>query len=159
MVITPSQYLGRPVAEVAAELGALGFRVETRQEPSADVAEGLVTAVEPVGSLSPGETITVTSSSGPEQVTVPAGLQGQDAAEVERILVELGLRPLNVGTEESDQPRGTVLRVDPGPGAVVASGTQVNYVVSSGPPATEAPTSPAATTPAPAPTATATSGS
>ena len=121
VVITPSQYRGRPEAEVAAELGALGFRVEIQRQFSADVAAGLVTDVAPVGSLSPGETITVTSSRGPEpveQVTVPANLQGRTAAEVEQILVDLGLRPLNVGSEPSQQPEGTVIRVDPGAGPV-----------------------------------------
>ena len=99
-------------------------------------------------------------SDGPEpveEVTVPGGLQGQDFATVEQILVELGLRPVNVGSEESQQPQGTVLRVSPGPGAVLSPGTEVDYVVSSGPPPTQAPTTPpptAAATPAPSPTAT-----
>ena len=162
VVITPSQYLGRPEAEVAAELGALGFRVETRREPSADIAAGYVIGVDPVGSLSPGETITVTSSSGPEQVTVPAGLQGRDAAEVEGILVDLGLVPVNTGTQESQQPPGTVLLVNPGAGTVLPTGSNVGYVVSTGPPAPPAPasTSPAApTAPAsPTPSSTATTG-
>ncbi|WP_104167536.1 protein kinase [Arthrobacter sp. SX1312] len=174
VVITPSQYLGRPEAEVSAELGGLGFRVEAQRESSAEYAEGLVIGVAPVGALSPGETVTLTVSTGPEQATVPAGLQGRTVAEVEAALVELGLRPVNAGSEESTQPEGTVLRTNPGPGAEVPVDSEVSYVVSSGPPPTQAPaptpppvapTTPSATaaaqqpvTPSPTPTPTASSG-
>ncbi|MBG6226354.1 serine/threonine-protein kinase [Arthrobacter sp. CAN_A2] len=159
VVITPSQYLGRPEAEVSAELGGLGFRVESQRESSAEFAAGLVIGVAPVGALSPGDTVTLTVSTGPEQVTIPAGLQGRTGAELEAALVELGLRPVNVGREESQQPEGTVLRTDPGPGAAVPVNSEVRYVVSSGPPATQAPAPPAPqpavpTTTAPAPPAT-----
>ncbi|WP_434995415.1 protein kinase domain-containing protein [Arthrobacter sp. Ld5] len=172
VVITPSQYLGRPEAEVSAELGGLGFRVETQREPSAEYAAGLVIGVAPVGALSPGETITLTVSAGPEQVTIPAGLQGRTEAEVQAVLVDLGLRPVNAGSEESTEPEGTVLRTSPGPGAEVPVDSEVSYVVSSGPPPTQPPapqpeappTTPAtaaAAAPQPAdptPTSTATSG-
>ncbi|WP_394250651.1 protein kinase domain-containing protein [Arthrobacter pityocampae] len=150
VVITPSQYLGRPEAEVSAELGGLGFRVESERESSAEYAEGLVIDVAPVGALSPGETITLTVSSGPEQVTIPAGLQGRTEADVQASLVDLGLRPVNAGSEESAEPEGTVLRTDPGPGTEVAAGSEVSYIVSSGPPPTQAPTTPPSTTEAPA---------
>ncbi|MHA7240632.1 protein kinase domain-containing protein [Arthrobacter sp. TMS1-12-1] len=172
VVITPSQYLGRPEAEVSAELGGLGFRVESRRQASSEYAAGLVIGLAPVGALSPGETVTLTVSTGPEQVTVPAGLQGRTVAEVEAALVDLGLRPENGGSEESQQPEGTVLRTDPGAGAEVPVDSVVRYIVSSGPAPTQAPPPPsqpaapttppataaaAAPTPAPAPTATSTS--
>lgn len=158
-IISPAEYLGRPVEDVRASLIALDFGVNVVEQASEEAA-GTVIDINPSGAQPPGTTITLTVSTGPEQVTVPAGLQGQDAAEVERILVDLGLRPLNVGSEESEQPAGIVLRVDPGPGAVLAPGTQVNYVVSAGPPAVEEPTrSPTPTaTPTATATATATSG-
>ncbi|TYD00551.1 protein kinase [Arthrobacter echini] len=143
IVITTSDYLGRPVADVTDELAELGFRVTTDTDPPSDTREGLVTGIDPVGSLSRGDTITLNVSSGPENVTVPAGLQGRTAAEVDRILVDLGLVPVNEGTEESQQPEGTVVRTAPGAGAVVATGTNVNYVVSSGPPAPAPPVEPA----------------
>ncbi|WP_082046095.1 protein kinase domain-containing protein [Arthrobacter sp. L77] len=173
VVITPSQYLGRPEAEVSAELGGLGFRVESQRESSAEYAEGLVIGVAPVGALSPGETITLTVSAGPEQVSIPAGLQGRTESEVQAALVDLGLRPVNAGSEESEQPEGTILRTNPGPGAEVPVDSEVSYIVSSGPPPTQAPapapppaapTTPPATaaatapTPTPTPTPTATSG-
>ncbi|MHA7220620.1 protein kinase domain-containing protein [Arthrobacter sp. MDT1-48-3] len=156
-IISPAEYLGRPVEDVRASLIALDFGVNVVEQASEEAA-GTVIDINPSGAQPPGTTITLTVSTGPEQVTVPAGLQGQDAAEVERILVDLGLRPLNVGSEESDQPAGIVLRVDPGPGAVLAPGTQVNYVVSTGPPVTEEPTPPSTPTSTPTATATATSG-
>ncbi|TKV28981.1 PASTA domain-containing protein [Arthrobacter sp. NamB2] len=155
VIITPSQYLGRPEAQVAAELGALGFRVVTQREPSAEYAAGLVFAIEPVGTLRTGETITITSSTGPEQVTVPAGLQGRSAAEVEAILVELGLVPVNTGSQQSTEPAGTVLALNPGAGSVLPAGSSVGYTVSSGPPPSQPPASPTSpSSPTPSPTTT-----
>ncbi len=160
VVITPSQYLGRAEAEVAAELGSLGFRVITQREPSAEIAEGYVIGIDPVGTLSPGETITVTSSAGPEQATVPAGLQGRTVADVEAALVDLGLIPVNTGSQESQLPAGTVVSVSPGAGTVLTAGSNVGYIVSTGPPPTQAPTTPPPSlspSPSASPTATPTS--
>ncbi|MEC5199477.1 serine/threonine protein kinase [Arthrobacter sp. PL16] len=159
VIISPSEYLGLSQQEATQRLIALGFGVDV--EPQfADQEAGTVLAINPSGAQAPGTTITLTVSQGPEpveQVTVPGGLQGRSAADVEGILVDLGLRPVNVGEEQSPQPAGTVLRLNPGAGAVLPAGTQVDYVVSSGPPETEAPVAPVTPTPTPAPTATATS--
>ncbi|MFJ6002159.1 protein kinase [Arthrobacter sp. NPDC092385] len=157
IIISPSEYRGSTEAAATQRLIALGFGVNVERQ-YAEQDEGIVLDINPSGAQTPPATITLTVSRGPEpveDVTVPGGLQGRGAADVERILVELGLRPLNVGSEDSDQPEGTVLRVSPGPGAVLAPGTQVEYVVSSGPPPTQVPQVPTApTSPSSSPTAT-----
>ncbi len=158
-VVSPSAYLGRNVDEVTADLIALGFGVNVVPQDSEE-ADGTVLAINPSGAQPPGTTINVTSSR--QVVTVPDGLQGSADTEVQQTLVDLGLVPVNVGSEQSQQPDGTVIRVDPGAGTVLPVGSTVGYVVSSGPPVTQAPTTPTvpATTvaPNPNPTATATGG-
>jgi len=145
-VVSPSAYLGRNVDEVTADLIALGFGVNVVQQDSEE-ADGTVLAINPSGAQPPGTTINVTSSR--QVVTVPDGLEGSTDTEVERTLVDLGLVPVNVGSEQSQQPEGTVIRVNPGASTVLPAGSTVGYVVSSGPPVTQAPT-----TPTPPPTAT-----
>lgn len=153
IVISAAQFEGRPVDEVVAELGELGLAVTPIEENSADVPEGLVLSVSPVGTLSRGTAVTVTSSSGPAPVDVPSGLVGSTEQEVLEALINAGLQGANSGQEESDEPAGTVLRVDPGEGSEVEPGSTVNYVVSTGPvettPPAEETTSPPPTTQAP----------
>ncbi|WP_104181183.1 protein kinase [Arthrobacter sp. B0490] len=162
VIISPSEYRGITEAEATQRLIGLGFGVNIERQ-FAEQDQGIVLDINPSGAQIPPATITLIVSDGPEpveQVTVPGGLQGRTSADVEAILVDLGLRPVNVGSEESEQAAGTVLRVEPGAGALLAPGTQVNYVVSSGPPPTQAPPTQAPTTAPPSPTAspTATTG-
>lgn len=152
IVISAAQFEGRPVAEVVDELGALGLAVTTVEENS-DIAEGLVLSVSPVGTLARGAAVTVTASSGPAPVEVPSGLIGSTEQEASQALSSAGLSGARTGEQESEQPAGTVLSVDPGEGSEVEPGSTVNYVVSSGPP--EVTTPPAAeepTTTSPPPT-------
>ena len=60
-VVTAAELVGRPLAEVQAELTARGLQVEVAQVETADVTAGLVTAVTPDGELAPGTTVTVRS--------------------------------------------------------------------------------------------------
>ncbi|RJU02234.1 serine/threonine-protein kinase [Arthrobacter frigidicola] len=138
IVIDPNAYLGRNVDEVTAELTALGLSVNRSGEPSPEPA-GAVIDINPVGTVSPGQTIQLTFSEGPRQVAVPGGLAGQDEGTVRQRLVEAGLTPVNAGSEVSDQPAGSVLRVDPAEGTNLNEGSEVRYIVSSGPPPTTPP--------------------
>jgi serine/threonine-protein kinase len=58
-------YLGRPVAEVRAELEVLGLEVALQPVPTADVADGLVTALTPTEGLVAGSTVTVSHAVAP----------------------------------------------------------------------------------------------
>jgi serine/threonine-protein kinase len=62
--------MGRPVAEVQAELVGRGLQVQVVPVETADVAAGQVTAVGPEGELAPGSAVTVSYAVPP--VVVPA---------------------------------------------------------------------------------------
>jgi hypothetical protein len=65
----PAAYLGRPVNEVQAELSGLGLVVVLQPVQTADVAEGLVTALGPTDGLVAGSTVTVTHAVPPPEVS------------------------------------------------------------------------------------------
>jgi serine/threonine-protein kinase len=56
---------GLTFADARARLSALGLVVARADEQRADVAPGLVTAVDPVGGLLPGRTVTLTVAAAP----------------------------------------------------------------------------------------------
>jgi eukaryotic-like serine/threonine-protein kinase len=85
LVLVAEEYVGRPVAEVEAALGARGLQVERVPVETTAVAPGLVTAVGPAGAVRVGERISVSfavapapvpvvpaPTAPPEQVVVPA---------------------------------------------------------------------------------------
>jgi serine/threonine-protein kinase len=94
LVIVAEEYLGRPVAEVEAALGARGLQVDRVPVETTAVAAGLVTAISPAGAVSPGERISVSfavapppapaapapTAEVPEQVVVQAPAQDGAAA-------------------------------------------------------------------------------
>ncbi|SEK64530.1 serine/threonine protein kinase, partial [Blastococcus sp. DSM 46786] len=58
VVLEPGDYLGRPAAEVAGELGALGLTVRQVQDPTSERPPGTVTGLEPAGTLlRPGDVV------------------------------------------------------------------------------------------------------
>jgi serine/threonine-protein kinase len=63
--LDPAAYLGRPVTEVQAELAAIGLTVVLQPVQTADVADGLVTALGPTEGLVAGSTVTVTHAVAP----------------------------------------------------------------------------------------------
>ncbi|WP_245160795.1 protein kinase [Blastococcus sp. CT_GayMR16] len=63
-------FIGRPVAEVQAELVGRGLQVQLAPVDTGDVAAGLVTAVGPEGELAPGTVVTVSYAVPP--VVIPA---------------------------------------------------------------------------------------
>jgi serine/threonine-protein kinase len=64
--------VGRPVAEVQAELTGRGFQVQLAPVETADVAADRVTAVAPEGALPPGSVVTVAYAVPPRVVVAPA---------------------------------------------------------------------------------------
>jgi len=132
ITINASQYQGRNVNAVSQELSALGLAVSRNPVPS-DQPEGTVLDVNPVGTLSRGDAVAITYSSGPEQVTVPGGLLNQPESTVSQQVVNAGLVPDVVRQPSADVPQGRVISVNPQQGATVARGTTVTIVVSTGP--------------------------
>jgi hypothetical protein len=71
VVLVADEYVGRPVAEVEAELGALGLSVERESQETAAQPAGMVTAVNPAGSVRVGTTVTVAYAVAPAVAPVP----------------------------------------------------------------------------------------
>ena len=73
----PAAYVGRPVGEVQTELSELGLTVVLEPVQTADVAEGLVTALGPTDGLVAGSTVTVSHAVAPPPPPVDED-QGND---------------------------------------------------------------------------------
>ncbi len=63
--VEAADLVGRPVAEVQAELEALGLAVQLRPVRTSDVPDGQVLTVDPAGELAPGSALTVTHATAP----------------------------------------------------------------------------------------------
>ena len=117
-----------------------GFEVRERREPSADVRENRVVSQSPSGNgqAAEGSTITIVTSTGPEQVTVPdvVGRSEDDArAALEDAGLDVSVRP----QESEDAEPGTVLEQDPAAGTEVARDSTVTIAVAEEPETTEVP--------------------
>jgi len=142
--VTLDDFKGWTPAAVQDWLDQNGLRPFEKSGKSGAVAPGKVFKQDPpAGSqVKRGDTITYWVSSGKPQATVP-GLTGMTEAEAKAALADAGLLLGAVTPEPSTTvPSGQVIRQDPTAGVVVAKGSAVGIVVSSGPP-----------TPSPSPTA------
>lgn len=107
---------------------------EAGETPSDSAAEGTIVEQEPQAgaSVAPETSVSVTLSSGPEQVSVP-DLAGLGVAEAEQALAEADLK---LGRQDETPSEvdavGTVIEQDPVEGTKVEEGTAVNLVVSTG---------------------------
>ncbi|MGY1592311.1 serine/threonine protein kinase [Geodermatophilus sp. SYSU D00708] len=63
--VVSGDYVGRPASDVEAELSGLGLTVRPRPLQTADVPDGQVIALDPLGRLQPGDTVTVTHAVAP----------------------------------------------------------------------------------------------
>ena len=104
---------------------------------SADVPKGQVVDFTPSAGLKTGDQVALEVSQGPAQVTVPnvSGSRGQ----IQQQIRAAGLHS-DVQTLTSDQPVGTIIRVDPSPGSMVDKGSTVAVFVSGGPAKSTVPT-------------------
>jgi len=81
ILIRASDYVGRPVDDVAAELTARGLRVQRTAVPTTGATAGTVTAVDPVGLRAVGDLVTVSYAVTPSVAApVPAPRPGGAAA-------------------------------------------------------------------------------
>jgi eukaryotic-like serine/threonine-protein kinase len=69
--LTSSDYVGRPVGDVQAELTGRGLVVTLSAQETSDVADGMVTAVTPEGPLTPNSPVTVSYAVAPPQAPTP----------------------------------------------------------------------------------------
>jgi serine/threonine-protein kinase len=71
LLLAAGNYIGRPVADVQAELSVFGLAVTLRPLTTTDVPDGTVIAVDPVGELTPGSPVTLTHAVAPPPAPAP----------------------------------------------------------------------------------------
>jgi serine/threonine-protein kinase len=111
-----------------------GFKVETRQRSSDDVAEGRVVSSSPPerSQLTKGRTVLLTISSGPEEVAVP-DVQGLAQDEAVAQLEAAGLRYAVTEQETDSEDPGTVLSQSPAAETQAPKGTTITLTVAKEP--------------------------
>lgn len=144
--LTMVDYTGQDARTASATLRNLGFQVVTTQSTSDRIESGnVITQDPPAGrQVAKGSRVTLTVSTGPQQVQVPEVANATQAT-AEQLLLDAGLRTRTVN-QDSDKRAGTVISTDPGAGSQVARGTTVTVFVSNGPPQTTTSTTSSTTT-------------
>ncbi|MEK0155687.1 protein kinase domain-containing protein [Arthrobacter oryzae] len=130
--LIPDAYLGQQYNSVRSQLVGLGLTV-VGDPVFSDAAQGTVTNIEPSGRVSPGDTITVTYSKGPEPTQKPSAVPaigvGSSEAQTQKAIEDAGLRWVK-GEDvpgSAGQAAGTFVRSEPGAGSEVSPGSVVTY--------------------------------
>ncbi|GAA4853070.1 transglycosylase domain-containing protein [Luteimicrobium xylanilyticum] len=132
----PQGLVGQNVAAARQAIRQAGLNPTVTKQYSDTVAPDVVMSVSPNegSTVNRGTTVLVVISQGPEPkatTQVPGGLVGGSSDAAQAAVKGAGLNPA-VRTEWSDQPAGTVIRVEPSEGATVDQGSTVTIVVSDG---------------------------
>jgi beta-lactam-binding protein with PASTA domain len=133
--------VGETEAKALAKLRAAGLQPSTQSQPSAKVAQGVVISTNPTAGieLQVNSGVTVTVSSGPQQVKVPE-VTGSTQAEAKAALTAVGLKVGSVTQQAAQgQPAGTVLSQSPQAGTALQTGQAVNLTVAQAPKETAVP--------------------
>lgn len=157
LVVVPN-VLELPVTEARTAIEGVGLVMVISDEVIEDalMVPGTVVGQDPAADaeLPLGDPVTVTVVTGPGNVAVP-NLIGQTEQAAIALLLTDGLTPGEVTEEFSDTvAEGLIVSQVPRSGQIVAAGTPIDYILSSGPEPTLAPTEAPTPTPSPAPTAT-----
>jgi len=155
--------LGKPQVEVPAVVGQqrnaardvienAGLRVKFEERES-DEPTGRVLATDPQQGeqVAKGTIVTVIYSDGPEEIPDVVGMKQREAEETLR---EAGFEPDVVTSDETTEPKGTVIKQSPPAGQTGQEGSIVTIVVSSfqEPSEPPSPTDTSTTSPSPTPT-------
>lgn len=127
---------GSVLNEVSLSLGPV------EREPSDEVSEGQIFSQNPSAdtSVTPGTSVRVTVSSGPQRIQIPS-VVGTNVEAAKRIMLDAGLG-YTIVERESGRPAGTVVSTEPGAGTPVAPLTRVTLIESTGPPSSGQPSRP-----------------
>jgi len=127
--------VGQSAAQATATLQAAGLKPTTQSQSSTKVKQGVVISTNPTAGteLQVGSPVTVTVSSGPQQVAVPE-MTGSSEAEAKATLKAAGLKLGKVTQQPSnEQAPGTVLSQAPLAGTQLAAGESVDLTVAQAP--------------------------
>ncbi len=157
LVVVPS-VIDLPVIEAQTAIEGVGLVMVVSPEAVTDPekAPGTVVSQDPEADaeVAIGSQVMVQVVTGPGDVAVPV-LVGQTEPAAIALLVQDGLTPGTSGEDFSATvPEGQIISQDPRAGTIVAAGTAVDYVVSSGPEPTAEPTAAPTPPPTEAPTPT-----
>ncbi|MBN8869892.1 MAG: serine/threonine protein kinase [Solirubrobacterales bacterium] len=125
--------VGESQDDAEQEIKDAGFTTNVETEASSDVDSGLVISTDPAGGETArrGSEVTITVSSGVEQVKVPP-VVGMTLNAAKQQLSAAGLE-FSSSQESSDRPKNEVTGQSPDAGTSVDAGSTVNLTVSSGP--------------------------
>jgi serine/threonine-protein kinase len=129
--VTIPDLQGQSVADAQRALNELGLVLGgPTEEPSDTVDAGLVTRTDPAAGqdVDPGSTVTIFTSSGPEQVTVPlvtCQSFGSAQKDIERAGLTPQISPDTVAINPQCPHGSKVAQQDPASGMTVARGTTV----------------------------------
>ena len=131
--VTVPTVIGADQANAEAKLRREGFSVDTTSKTS-DKPAGRVIGQDPSGETKAdkGSTVTLTVSSGPEQVAVPQ-VVGLTLKSAQGRLQKAGLQSTQREENSTDVAKGRVISASPSEGEKVDKGSSVSLVVSSGP--------------------------
>jgi eukaryotic-like serine/threonine-protein kinase len=126
------QTRGMGVAEATRRLQDENLIVNSRERPSQAVRPGRVIGTEPPAGTQVDcqSEVTLLVSKGPNLITLPDALGEQEEtarSELERLGFIVDVDPQN-----SDEPEGTVIGQDPGPGSELPRGERITLIVSTG---------------------------
>jgi len=123
---------GLTIAQARKRLDELDLRLVTRERASREVASGRVIKSDPPGGeeVECESQVTLYVSKGANLVTLP-DVVGQSQGIAESELEQLGFI-VDVDTSDADEPEGTVIGQNPGPGSRLLRGHRVTIVVSTG---------------------------
>lgn len=132
--------VGRDVNAARDLLEGKNFVVEvTLKADDKAPADQVISQQPPGGGKAPqGSTVTLTVSSGREQVPVP-NVVGKEQSAAANILGQAGFDTSTQSTSSDTVATGSVIRTEPATGTPLAKGSTVTMIVSTGPPPTTAP--------------------
>ncbi len=130
--VTVPNVRGLSRSEAKEKLQNRNFDVAFASAPSSSVPAGQVISTDPIAgnSVTAGSLVTVTVSSGPRLVSVPA-VVGRSSDAAKQAISGRGLE-YSVTFQQSQKPAGKVLKQSPEAGTRVAVGDTVSIVVSEG---------------------------
>ena len=135
------QVVGLLYDEAVARLEAVRLKAKVGEERFVELApkSTVLSQSPPPGSIEPrGTEIVLDVSAGQRQIQIPP-VVGLTQALAQDALEKAGLEVGDVRDQESQSARGAVLSTAPAAGSAVSPSTRVDLVVSSGPPAVNAP--------------------
>jgi serine/threonine-protein kinase len=123
---------GREEQVATRLLEEAGFVVDSTEQPDAEIAEGRVIDSDPAEGTEAeeGSTVTITVSTGPEEVSIP-DLQGFSYDAAKDRLEGLGLK-VKKDTADDEAEADQVINTNPPPGESVQVGSTVTIIVSRG---------------------------